>query len=146
MEWQRPRQAAPGECALASIGRRVSAHPLEGLEPEAASTSVYATPSSPTRGGASRTEPSCRSNAPTCASVSGAAGALSADVSRTVGSQCSRFHSWAGDCQMVWRPSRLCCLARFSNSLTFALESQQRFPFLGQMLLRVEPCGLFSQV
>jgi len=28
MEWQRSRQAAPGECALASLGRRVSAHPL----------------------------------------------------------------------------------------------------------------------
>src|SRR2546429_8275760 len=64
-----------------------------------------------------------RSNAPTCASVSGAAGALSADLSRTIDSQCSRFHNWAGDYQIVRRPSRLCCLARFSNSLTFALES-----------------------
>ena len=30
---QRHHKAASGECAVASIGRRVSPHPLEGLEP-----------------------------------------------------------------------------------------------------------------
>jgi hypothetical protein len=41
MAGQRHREASPSECAFASIGRRVSPHPLEGLEPQAASASVY---------------------------------------------------------------------------------------------------------
>ena len=127
MEWQRHQKATPSERTFASSGRRVSAHPLEGLEPQAASTGVYATSPSSTRGGADRTRSFFRSNAPTCASVSCAAGALSADVSRAAGSQCSRFHIWTGDHQTVRRPSRLCHLARPGDSLNRALATP-RYP------------------
>lgn len=118
MARQRHSEAASGERAVASIGRRVSPHPLEGLEPQAASAGVYATSSSPTRGGADRTGSFYRSNAPTCTAVPCAAGALSADVSRAAGSQCSRFHSWAGDHQTVRRPRSVCRFTRPGTSVT----------------------------
>src|SRR5260221_1801294 len=72
----------------------------------------------PWRGGADRTGSLCHSNAPTCASVPCAAGALSADVSRAAGSQCSRFHSWAGDHQTMRRPRSVCRFARPGTSVT----------------------------
>ena len=118
MARERHCEAAPSERAHAPIGRRVSTHPLEGLEPQAASAGMYATSSSPTRGGAHRTGSFCRSNAPICASVPCATGTLSADVSRAAGSQCSRFHSWAGDHQAVWRPRSVCRFARPGTSVT----------------------------
>jgi hypothetical protein len=79
---------------------------------------MYATSSSPARRGADRTGSFCRSNAPICASVPCATGALSADVSRAAGSQCSRFHSWAGDHQTVRRPRSVCRFARPGTSVT----------------------------
>src|SRR5947209_6346219 len=143
MEWQHHQKATPSEGTFASSGRRVSAHPLEGLEPQAASTGVSAPSPSSTRGGADRTRSFFRSNAPTSASVSCAAGALSADVSRAADSQCSRFHIWAGDHQTVRRLSRLCHLARPGDSLNRALATLS--PRTG-LLLRVNSSDLFPSI
>ena len=118
MEWQRHREAASSECALASIGHRVSPHPLEGLEPEAASAGMYATPSSSTRGGAGRTGSCCRSNAPTRAPVPCTARALSSRLSRAARAPRASSSSEPGDDPTVRRRRRLCHLARFGDGLT----------------------------
>jgi hypothetical protein len=118
MEWQRHREAASSECALASIGRRVPPHPLEGLEPEAASAGVYATPSSSTRGGAGRTGSCCRSDAPTRAPVPCTARALSSRLSRAARAPRASSSSEPGDDPTVRRRRRLCHLAREGSGLT----------------------------
>src|SRR6266566_3186574 len=51
MEWQRDREAAPGECAAASPQHRGRAAALARLESEGSSTGLHATPASPTGGG-----------------------------------------------------------------------------------------------
>lgn len=118
MECQRHREAASSECALASIGHRVSPHPLEGLEPEAASAGMYATPSSSTRGGAGRTGSCCRSNAPTRAPVPCTARALSSRLSRAARAPRASSSSEPGDDPTVRRRRRLCHLAREGSGLT----------------------------
>lgn len=75
---------------------------------------------SPTCGGADRTASFCRSNAPTCASVSCAAGSLSADVYKNDWRTILGFPQLAGDHQTVRRPSRLCHLARPGDGLNRA--------------------------
>jgi hypothetical protein len=117
MEWQRYREASPGECAAAFAPGGSRTGTLARLEPESAPACLSAARATP----AHRGEPaaSCRRFARQSSSdpFPRTTSALPSLMARAASSQCSRFHVWASDHQTVRCPRKLCNLARFGDGL-----------------------------
>jgi hypothetical protein len=129
MEWQREREASPGECAAASTpdGSRTGA--LARLEPQRAPARLEAARATPTHRGepvATRRRAALHSGRDP---VPCAASALASLVARAAGSPCASSNSWSPHDQALRHPSTLCCLARVGDGLT------PRLPATGFLLL-----------
>ena len=128
MAGQRHREAAPGECAVASTpgGSRTAA--LARLEPQRTPARLHAARATPTHRGesvATRRFARYRGGDP----LPCPARALASLVGRATSSQCVPSNRWACHDQALRHPRTLCCRARVGDGLA------PRFPTTGFLLL-----------
>jgi hypothetical protein len=143
MEWERHSKAAPGERPPASLTGWFCPAALAGLEPTRTPERLSAARATPTDRGKSA---SSRRHFATYSGCDPVPRALSPLMARAARSQCAAFRSFPGHDQAVWHPGKLCSLARVGDGLTPRLDSHGSPSSRTNLLLRVEPHGLFPRL